>query len=200
MTELTRREALATLAAAGGAVATGVFACGPAEVDRATREAARTKAGGKFTPRFFTAHELATATLLADMIIPRDERSGGASDAGVPEFLDFVLAEEMTDPVRVRGGLAWLDSECTDRFSRRFVEADESQRGQVLDDIAWPGRARPELSQGAAFFTAFRDLVASGFWSSKVGVEDLGYRGNVPLAEWTGCPEEQLRKLGVSYG
>ena len=186
MTELTRREALATLAAAaaGGAVATGVFACGPAEVDRATREAARTKAGGKFTPRFFTA----------------DERSGGASDAGVPEFLDFVLAEEMTDPVRVRGGLAWLDSECTDRFSRRFVEADESQRGQVLDDIAWPGRARPELSQGAAFFTAFRDLVASGFWSSKVGVEDLGYRGNVPLAEWTGCPEEQLRKLGVSYG
>ena len=198
MSDLTRREALAALAAAAGGA--GVFACGPAEVDRATREAARAKASGQFNPRFFTAHELATATMLADMILPRDERSGSASDAGVPEFLDFVLAEEMTDPVRIRGGLAWLDSECTDRFGRRFVEADESQRGHVLDDIAWPGRARPEFSQGAAFFTAFRDLAASGFWSSKAGVEDLGYRGNAPVAEWTGCPEEQLRKLGVSYG
>jgi hypothetical protein len=198
MPDLTRREALAALVATAGT--TAVFACGPADVDRATREAARAKASGKFTPRFFTAHELATATLLADLILPRDERSGSASDAGVPEFLDFVLAEEMTDPVRVRGGLAWLDAECTDRFGQRFVECAENQRGQVLDDIAWPGRARPEFSQGTAFFTAFRDMVASGFWSSRVGVEDLGYRGNVPVAEWTGCPEEQLRKLGVSYG
>ena len=198
MTDLTRREALAALAAAAGT--TAVFACGQAELDRATREAARARSSGTFTPRFFTAHELATATMLADMILPRDERSGSASDAGVPEFLDFVLAEEMTDPVRIRGGLAWLDSECTDRFARRFVEADESQRGLVLDDIAWPARAKPEFSQGTAFFTAFRDLVASGFWSSKVGVEDLGYRGNVPVAEWTGCPDEQLRKLGVTYG
>lgn len=198
MSDLTRREALQALAAA--AAATGAFACAPADVDRAAREAAKAKAAGAFTPRFFTPDELASATLLADLLLPRDERSGSASDAGVPEFLDFVLAEEMTDPVRIRGGLAWLDRECHDRFGKRFLDCADGERTAVLDDIAWPAKARPEHSQGVAFFTAFRDLVAGGFWSSKVGVEDLGYQGNVVVAEWKGCPDEQLRKLGVSYG
>jgi hypothetical protein len=195
MTDLTRRQALAAL---GAAATAGAFACGPADVDRAAREAAKAKAGG-FTPRFFTPEELATATLLADLVLPRDERSGSASDAGVPEFLDFVLAEEMTDPLRIRGGLGWLDRECLDRFGRRFTACTGPERAAVLDDVAWPAKARPEHSQGVAFFTAFRDLVAGGFWSSRVGVEDLGYRGNVALPEWTGCPDEQLRRLGVSY-
>jgi hypothetical protein len=105
----------------------------------------------------------------------------------------------MTSPDRIRGGLGWLERECGDRFGKGFVACSEAERIAVLDDIAWPARAKPAHSQGAAFFTAFRDLVAGAFWSSKVGVEDLGYRGNVPVAEWTGCPEEQLRKLGVSY-
>jgi gluconate 2-dehydrogenase gamma chain len=197
MTDLSRREALEALSAA--AAGAGLFACAPADVDRAAREAAKAKASGRFTPRFFTAGELATATLLADLVIPQDERSGSASDAGVPEFMDFVLAEEMTSPDRIRGGLGWLERECGDRFGKGFVACSEAERIAVLDDIAWPARAKPAHSQGAAFFTAFRDLVAGAFWSSKVGVEDLGYRGNVPVAEWTGCPEEQLRKLGVSY-
>ncbi len=198
MTDVSRRQALAALGSAAGLA--GAFACAPADVDRAAREAARAKAAGGFTPRFFTADELATATLLADLILPRDERSGSASEAGVPEFLDFVLAEEMTDPVRIRGGLGWLDRECRDRFGKRFLDCEVPERAALLDDIAWPARARPEHSQGVAFFSAFRDLVAGGFWSSKVGVEDLGYQGNVVVTEWKGCPEEQLRKLGVSYG
>lgn len=198
-TDLTRRQALQALGAAAAAGA-GVFACAPADLDRAAREAAKAKAAGAFTPRFFTPGELATATLLADLLLPRDERSGSASDAGVPEFLDYVLAEEMTDPVRIRGGLGWLDRECQDRFGHRFTACTDPERAAVLDDIAWPAKARPEHSQGVAFFNAFRDLVASGFWSSKVGVEDLGYQGNVVVTEWQGCPEEQLRKLGVSYG
>ncbi len=198
MTDLTRRDALHLLGAA--AAATGAFACAPADVDRAGREAAKAKAAGDFTPRFFTPDELAAATLLADLVLPRDERSGSASDAGVPEFLDFVLAEEMTDPVRIRGGLGWLDRECRDRFAKRFLDCADAERTAVLDDIAWPAKARPEHGQGVAFFTAFRDLVAGGFWSSQVGVEDLGYQGNVAVPEWKGCPEEQLRKLGVSYG
>lgn len=198
MSDLTRRGALQALAAA--AAATGAFACAPADVDRAAREAAKAKAAGGFTPRFFTPDEFAAATLLADLLLPRDERSGSASDAGVPEFLDFVLAEEMTDPVRIRGGLAWLDRECHDRFGKRFLDCADGERTAVLDDIAWPAKARPEHSQGVAFFTSFRDLVAGGFWSSKVGVEDLGYQGNVVVAEWKGCPDEQLRRLGVSYG
>jgi len=198
MSDLTRREALQALGAA--AAASGAFACAPADVDRAAREAAKAKAAGGFTARFFTPDELAAATLLADLVLPRDERSGSASDAGVPEFLDFVLAEEMTDPVRIRGGLGWLDRECQDRFGRRFLDCADAERTALLDDIAWPEKARPEHSQGVAFFTAFRDLVAGGFWSSKVGVEDLGYQGNVVVTEWKGCPDDQLRKLGVSYG
>jgi hypothetical protein len=198
MSDLTRRQALELLGAA--AASAGAFACAPADVDRATREAAKAKAAGGFTPRFFTPDELATATLLADLVLPRDERSGSASEAGVPEFLDYVLAEEMTDPVRIRGGLGWLDRECQDRFGRRFLDCADAERTALLDDIAWPENARPEHSQGVAFFTAFRDLVAGGYWSSKIGVEDLGYQGNVVVTEWKGCPDEQLRKLGVSYG
>jgi Gluconate 2-dehydrogenase subunit 3 len=99
----------------------------------------------------------------------------------------------------MRGGLAWLDAACLERFDAPFVNCTAEQRASVLDDIAWPARAKPELSHGVAFFNSFRDLTASGFWSSKMGVEDLRYIGNTFVREWTGCPEEQLRKLNVSY-
>ena len=100
----------------------------------------------------------------------------------------------------MRGGLAWLDAECRERFGRNFVDCDDRQRRAVLDDIAWPARARPDLSHGVAFFNSFRDLTATGFWSSKMGVDELGYMGNTVVPEWKGCPEEQLRNLGVGYG
>jgi hypothetical protein len=98
----------------------------------------------------------------------------------------------------MRGGLSWLDAECVDRFSgRTFVDCSETERTAVLDDIAWPEKARPEMSQGVTFFTSFRDLVATGFWSSQMGVKDLDYRGNVFVAEWKGPPREVLEKLGL---
>ena len=67
----------------------------------------------------------------------------------------------------------------------------------ILDDIAWPRRARPETSQGVAFFNRFRDLVASGFWSSEMGIRDLQYIGNTAVPVWNGCPPEAVRKLGL---
>ena len=138
--------------------------------------------------------------LLADLVIPRDERSGGATDAGVPEFIDALLARQSeANQTTVRGGLAWLDVECRERFGTTFLDSADAERRAVLDDIAWPARARPEMSHGVAFFNRFRDLTASGFWSSRMGVEDLRYLGNTVVSEWTGCPEEQLRKLGVRY-
>lgn len=148
-------------------------------------------------PTFFTAHEYRTVTLLADMILPADERSGSASDAGVPAFLDFIVTEYPSRQLAMRGGLAWLDAESLHRFDARFVDATDEQRGAILDDVAWPERTPPELSHGAAFFNAFRDLVASGFFSSRMGIEDLAYRGNRYVMNWRGCPEEQLRRLGV---
>jgi gluconate 2-dehydrogenase gamma chain len=170
------------------------------------KSAARTAArGGKpEAPKFFTPHEWATVRPLADMVIPADERSGGATDALVPEFIDFVLGDPLAEPherelmqTQMRGGLAWLDRECRRRFSKPFVDCAARERTAVLDDIAWPEKARPEMYAGAAFFIFFRDLVASGFWSSKVGVEDLEYSGNTFVAEWKGCPPEVLAKIGL---
>ena len=153
--------------------------------------------GTPYRQQFFTPHEWRTVQVLADMVIPADERSGGATDAGVPEFIDFMMIDRPAMQTAMRGGLGWMDAQCRERFGRDFVDCDAVQRGALLDDIAWPARTPPELSHGAAFFTGFRDLVATGFWSSRLGVEDLGYIGNVPNPAWDGCPPEQLRRLGL---
>ena len=92
-----------------------------------------------------------------------------------------------------------MDVQCRKRFDKPFIECTEAEQTALLDDIAYPDIAADELSQGVAFFTSFRDLTASGFWSSKVGVDDLQYIGNTFVAEWQGCPQEILDKLGVSY-
>lgn len=151
-----------------------------------------------FKPKFFTAHEYATVTILVDLIIPRDERSGSASDAGVPQFMDFTMADQPRRQVAMRGGLALLDRLTTERTGKRFSEATDTQRRGVLDEIAYTTNADPTLAHAVAFFSSFRDLTASGFWSSRMGVADLQYQGNTFVAEWTGCPDEALRKLGVS--
>ena len=171
------------------------------DIDRAARKVA-SLAETPFAPAFFTAEEWETVRVLADYVIPKDGRSGSATDAKVPEFMDFILADAdaSTDARNgMRGGLAWLDSESTDRFGKTFVAASDAQRRQILDDIAWPAKARPEMSHGVAFFNRFRDLTASGFFSSAMGFEDLKYMGNTFVPEWNGCPPEALAKLGVSY-
>ena len=203
-----RREALKRVGAVP--IAAGL-ALSPARLQAAQehvhRSAAKAAKGKPYAPKFFTAHEWATVRALADAVIPADERSGSATDALVPDFVDFVLDDPLAEPrereslqTGVRGGLAWLDRECRERFSRPFVDCAGGERTAVLDDIAWPEKARPEMTQGAAFFTLFRDLVASGFWSSRMGVEDLRYMGNTFVAEWKGCPPEVLGKLGLADG
>jgi hypothetical protein len=195
MSDMTRREVLELLAGVPGAM--GLT---PPLIERAW-EHVRThpKPAGRdlFQPVFFTPHEYQTVQVLCDYLIPREERSGSATDAGVPEFMDFILHEQTDLQPGFRNGLAWLDSECRRRFGADFAAAGDQPRRGVLDDIAWPARARPEFSAGAAFFTRFRDLAASGFYSSKLGMEDLRYLGNTPVERWSGCPPEALRKLGL---
>jgi hypothetical protein len=186
-----RRELLGLLAATPSAL---LLPLSPATRERAVRHAAQALAAGQ-APAFFTPKEWETVRLLADLIIPRDEVSGSATDAGVPEFIDFVMIDQPDRQTPIRGGLAWLDREATSRFNRRFVECDASQQTGLLDDIAWPAKARPEMAAGVAFFTRFRDLVANGFYSSKEGVKDLGYQGNAFVSEWKGCPEEVINRL-----
>jgi len=165
-------------------------------VDSAMRAAAE---GTPFAPKFFTPAELRTARILADMIIPRDERSGSASDAGVLEFMDFTMIDRPAAQKWMRAGLAWIDAQSNSRFAKSFADATGSQREAILNDIAWPARATPAMADGVSFFNRFRDMTASGFWSSRVGVKDLKYEGNLFVADWNGCPPAALKKLGVTY-
>ena len=139
--------------------------------------------------------------MLADHVIPKDERSGSATDAKVPEYMDFLLSDKdasESSQIAMRGGLGWLDFQCVDRFGTNFVRSTDAQRRQVLDDIAWPAKARPEMGHGVAFFNRFRDLTASGFFSSEMGWKDVRYVGNTFNPTWSGCPPEAMAKLGVS--
>lgn len=201
MERMDRRTALSLLAsapAAGALALTDVEAREAFEqATRARRAAAR--AQRRYVPKFFTAAEYSMLIALVDMIIPRDERSGSASDAGVPEFIDFLMADQPARQVAMRGGLAHVDRLCIDRFEHAFLACTEAQRTQVLDDIAFAGNAlaRPDLSHAVAFFNTLRDLTATGFWTSRIGITDLQYSGNVYLADWNGCPDEALKKLGL---
>jgi hypothetical protein len=200
MTDQTRRDVLKFLAAAPFAE----FAVGALDFERAAtfaREALADLAerGQQYRPKYFTAEDWRTIRLLADMVIPRDARSGSATDAGVPEFMDFIVGENPRMRQWMREGLAWLDVECERRFNVPFRGCSVAQRRAVLDDIAWPAKAPATMQAGVRFFSRFRDFTASGFWSSKIGVQDLQYMGNTALAEWKGCPPAALRKLGVRY-
>jgi hypothetical protein len=195
---ITRREALVAL----GGIAVGAALGGvtPAIYERVVRKTKIAReSGAAFSPQFFTPDEWRTVHVLVDLVIPADERSGSATDAGVPEFMDFMLMERDTLQTPIRGGLQWLDSQGFERYGMAFAELAPERQTEILDDIAWPERARPEMIQGVEFFNRFRDLTASGFFSSRIGMEDLRYMGNRMVAEWNGCPPEALQRLGVSY-
>ena len=195
---MNRRGAARLLAVAPVATA---FRWAPESVREAAALAREALAGGAppHQPKFFTAHEWRTVRVLVDLIIPADEFSGSATQAGTPEFLDFMCVDDKNLELPIRGGLAWLDTAAREAFGRAFVEGTTAAQMGILDRIAWPKKARPEDAPGAQFFTSFRDLTASGFYSSRMGVHDLKYVGNTFVTEWKGCPPEALAKLGVRY-
>jgi|SRR5690606_27965466 len=145
--------------------------------------------------KFFTDHELATITVLADIIIPKDEVSGSASDAGVPDFIEFIVKDLPSNQLPMRGGLKWLDVQCQKRYGHAFIKCKEEQQLELVDAIAYPGRAKPEMQQGVAFFSLMRNLTASGFYTSEMGVKDIGYVGNKP-GVWNGVPDDVLKEHG----
>lgn len=145
---------------------------------------------------FFDAHEMATITIIADLILPRDAKSGSASDAGVPAFIEFIVKDEPVHQLPMRGGLRWLDIQCLNRYDKDFIGCTPVQRTAILDEIAYPMKAKPEMQQGVVFFNKIRDLAAIGFFTSKMGIEDLGYKGNSP-GKWEGVPPEVLKQYGL---
>ena len=145
---------------------------------------------------FFTSEEMAVITVLADIIIPKDDHSGSASDAGVPAFIEFIVKDIPRHQTPMRGGIRWLELQCLNRFGTSFVKCNPEQQIEIVEEIAYPDEAKPEMKQGVAFFNLMRDLTASGFFTSKIGLEDIGYAGNKPN-QWTGVPEEVLKQYGL---
>ena len=148
--------------------------------------------------KFFTAHELQTVTVLSDIIIPADARSGSASQAGVPAFIEFMMKDMPRYQTPMRGGLRWLDNQTGKRYGKPFIQCTRAQQIELVEDIAYPQHARPGLSQGVAFFSLMRGFVATGFFTSQMGIKDLGYMGNTPN-EWTGVPDDVLKQYNLSY-
>lgn len=149
-----------------------------------------------FKEVFFNKHELKTIGVLADIIIPKDDRSGSATEAGAVELIEFMAKDQPSLQTPLRGGLKWLDSQANKRFEKKFVECSRAQQLEIVEDIAYPERKKPGMSQGVAFFSLMRNLTASAFWSSKIGIADLGYMGNTPN-QWTGVPDDVLKQFGL---
>ena len=197
MADMKRREVVGLIA--GAPLAAGVPWTAESVREASARAREALARGVPYDPKQFTPHEWEKVRVLVDLILPKDERSGSATEAGVPEFMDFMLGDDPDLQTPVRGGLAWLDHECADRYGKTFLACTVAERTAVLDDVAWPARAKPEHAAGVACFNRFRDLTASGFFSSRIGVQDLRYVGNTFMSEWKGCPPEALAKLGVTY-
>jgi gluconate 2-dehydrogenase gamma chain len=148
--------------------------------------------------KFFDEHEMKTISVLCDIIIPKDDTSGSATDAGVPDFIEFIAKDMKHHQVPLRGGIKWLDIQCMKNYSKSFVDCTPAQQIELVDQIAFPEQAKPEMAQGVAFFNRMRDLTACGFFTSQIGIKDLGYIGNAPN-QWDGIPQDVLDQYGLKY-
>jgi hypothetical protein len=152
----------------------------------------------KTEPNFFTKEEMATITVLSDIIIPKDDISGSATDAKVPDFIEFIVKDMPSHQTPLRGGLRWLDLHCLKLYNKTFTACNNKEQIEVVDSIAYPEKAKKELAQGVAFFNRMRDLVTTGFYTSEIGVKDLDYKGNVPN-QWNGVPDDVLKQYKIAY-
>ena len=189
---ITRRDILRTLAvsAVGGSVLQVIPAEAAAFIHQAVRKEKAASPAAKYTPKYFSAHQYDMLNWLCDTIIPKDEHSGGAVEAGAPEFIDLLTSENPEFQLQLGGGLTWLDSTCIDRYGKTFLECSPEQRKELLDLIAYRKNAKQDstLSQGVSFFAFLRNLTCDGFYTSKIGIADLGYIGNTSQKEFPGCP------------
>lgn len=189
---MTRREALKslTMGASAGAVVTVIPANAARQAHERIRGEKAADPSGTYTPKFFSAHEYKTLQTLCQAVLPPDERSGGAIEAGAPEFIDLLTSENKEYQLALGGGMMWLDSMCQDRYGNVYLDCSPDQQKKTLDLIAHRENAQrdPRLSQGIRFFALVRKMTADGFYTSQIGIQDLGYIGNDYLAQFPGCP------------
>ncbi|AWO00339.1 transcriptional initiation protein Tat [Chitinophaga alhagiae] len=147
---------------------------------------------------FFTAHERKTLAGICDWIIPADGETGGATAAGVVDFIEFIVKDQPPLQLPLRGGLGWMDITSRELYGRSFIAATRNEQAALLDKIAYPGKVEKDFLAGAGFFNQVRNLCTTGYFTSKIGLKDLGYMGNTPNA-WDGAPEEVLKEYDVAY-
>jgi hypothetical protein len=210
---MNRRKSLKALLV--GTVSTGVLVDACKTEDKKTTSAASTSGpeGSKIPryddelvqekkvlaePDFFTPEELATITILADIIIPKDDVSGSASDAKVPGFIAFIVKDKPEFQTPLRGGLRWLDVQSLNRYDKAFKDSSHEQQIAIVDEIAFPAKAKPNMKQGVSFFNLLRNLTATGFYTTEIGWKDIGYVGNRPN-KWNGVPDDVLKQYGYAY-
>ncbi len=180
----------------GAASSAGAFDTKKFSLDRAAQELERENK--ILATTFFTVDEMATISILVDIIIPKDAVSGSATEAEVPAFLEFIVKDMPQHQDPLRGGLRWLELFAHKKFGKGFAACAEKERIEIVDAIAYPEKAKKEAKQGVAFFTLLRNLTVTGFYTSKIGIADLGYMGNVPN-KWNGVPAEVLKQYNISY-
>lgn len=147
---------------------------------------------------FFTEKEKKMVTILSDIIIPKDEVSGSATEAGVPDFIEFMMKDYPDFQTPMRGGLMWLENQSLAEFDKSFADLTGEQQLVLVDRIAWPDKAEGENKNGVQFFNLMRNLTCTGFFTTEMGIKDVGYVGNRPN-QWDGVPDEVLKKFGLSY-
>lgn len=191
-TAISRRDVIRTLTVgvASGSVLSMIPAQAAEHVHKMIKEDKSKSASGAYTPRFFTAHQYKTLRSLCQTIIPADNESGGAVEAGAPEFIDLLTSENEDYQIKLGGGLMWLDSACRDRFGKVYLDCSPAEEKEILDVIAYRESSNqdPGFTQGSLFFAFLRDLTADGFFTSKIGIEYLKYIGNEALPDFPGCP------------
>jgi len=149
---------------------------------------------------FLNEHELETIAVLCDIILPATDTAGSANDAEVPAFIDFIVKDIPSHQLPIRGGLMWLDSESNQRFNKVFKSCEAGEQIAIIEDIAYPDPTgeKPLMTHGIRFFNLMRNLTLTGYYTTKTGIDDLGYVGNQATL-WDGVPAEVLAEHEVDY-
>jgi len=206
-----RRDTLKTLlvgSIAGGTVGMTVSSCKSEEMTEEINQITNNLYGRfpdelardakLFDEEFLTENELETIAVLCDIILPATDTAGSATDAQVPAFIDFIVKDMTYHQLPIRGGLMWLKAESNKRFGEEFIKCSDTQQIQIIDDIAYPDQVKPGFEHGVKFFNKMRDLTMTGYYTTKIGYNDLGYVGNRPNV-WDGVPPEVLKDHDVDY-
>ena len=172
---VSRRQALRSIAAS---VTLGGMSIEAAQHVHQHAAEAKKKTAGVYKPKVFNANEYKTITKLAEIIIPADEVSGSAVDAGAPEFIDIIANHNGEIATIILGGLSWLDRQMERKYQVTFIDATPQQQTDMLDVIAYRKNAPDGNAVGVRFFDWMRRLTADAFYTSPIGVKDLGYLGN----------------------